>query len=328
MTDANTKQSLHDQRVSTNNKLSAPRLNRRRRSGYGHVVNFWLTGTVVALRLVQLFLLPLVLLPLNAAWGWILVPLVLKTTPFWSLIHETIHGTLFIRRVWNDRCGRVMAVLYGSPFALLKTGHLLHHRYSRTLRERGEFYDATKTTWAKVAPVYYLRLLGGLYAMEVASVLLALLPASALRRVAHKVDSPDKVAGLLLERIAENRVLRQFRIDAVAIIVVYTGAFTSYGGNFWMLLAALTGQAVVVSLSDNAYHYGSKLDAPLEAMNLQLPRPLEAFALNFNLHDIHHRHPGLHWFELRRKFMIEGSHYHLGWFSAATRQLHGPIKKI
>ncbi|MDH6129718.1 hypothetical protein [Kitasatospora sp. GP82] len=61
-------------------------------------------------------------------------------------------------------------------------------------------------------------------------------------------------------------------------------------------------------------------------MNLRLPRPLEAFALNFNLHDVHHRHPGLRWFELRDTFVVDDGRYHLGWFSAAARQLRGPIK--
>ncbi|WKU43319.1 fatty acid desaturase [Streptomyces sp. VNUA116] len=131
-----------------------------------------------------------------------------------------------------------------------RTANLLHHRYSRTPRERTEVYDARTTTWAKAAPGYYARL-----------------PA-----------------------------------------------------------AALAGRALVVSLQDNAYHYATPLDAPLQAMNLRLPRPLEAFALGFNLHGVHHRHPGLPWSALRARFAREGGRYDLGWTPAVARQLRGPVR--
>lgn len=289
-------------------------------------VNTWLLGAVVVLSLGQLFLLPLVLLPASASWGWALVTLPLMTTPFWSLVHEAIHGTLHPSRVRNDLSGRVLSVLYGAPFVLLKTGHLLHHRYSRTRRERVEIYDPARTSWARAAPAYYLRLFCGLYLLEVASVVLAALPARTLRALARRADSPDTVAGLLFERIAAGRNRSQFRLDALAVVVVYTSALLTYGAHFWMLLLAMFWRAVVVSVLDNAYHYGTTVDAPLEAMNLRLPMALERFALSFNLHDVHHRHPGLRWYELRPAFLAEGSPYHLGWFAATARQVRGPIK--
>ncbi|MFC9993932.1 fatty acid desaturase [Nocardia sp. NPDC127526] len=288
-------------------------------------VSLWLAATAIALGLLQLFALPLILLPRTVSWGWLLVPLVLSTTPFWSVVHESIHGTLTARRGLNDRCGRVLAVLYGSPFTLLKTGHLLHHRYSRT-RERTEIYDPASSTWARSAPGYYLRLLGGLYLLEVVAILLAAFPAAALRRLARRLDSPDTVSGPLFERLAQPKVLRQFRVDAAAIVVLHAAALAAYGAHAWMLLAAIGGRAVIISVSDNAYHYGTDLDAPLEALNLRLPRVLERFALNFNLHGVHHRHPGLRWYELRAAFLAEGGRYDLGWFGAAARQLRGPIK--
>jgi fatty acid desaturase len=282
-------------------------------------------GGVGVLSACQLFVLPLWLLPANQAWGWALLSVPLMTTPFWSLVHEAIHGTLAVSRTRNDRFGRALAVLYGAPFILLKTGHLLHHRFSRTPRERVEIYNPTETTWAKAAPVYYLRLVFGLYLLEVASIALALLPAAVLRRLAVRAESPNTVAGLLLDRVAADRNRGQFRWDAALIVVLYALAFLAYGGHAWMLALAIAGRAVVVSISDNAYHYGTKLDAPLEAMNLRLSRPLERFALSFNLHDVHHRHPGLRWYELRGQFLAEGSPYHLGWFRAAARQFNGPI---
>ncbi|WP_306356943.1 MULTISPECIES: fatty acid desaturase [unclassified Nocardia] len=288
-------------------------------------VNRWLIGIATALGLFQLVVLPLVLLPHDPAWGWTLLVPMLLTTPFWSLIHEAVHGTLLERRARNDGCGRALAVLYGSPFALLKAGHLLHHRYSRT-RERTEIYDPATSSWAKAAPGYYLRLFGGLYLLEVAAVLLAALPAPLLRGLARRLDAPDSVSGPLFERIAQAEQLTRFRTDAVAIVALHTAALLAYGEHAWMLLAALGGRALIISVSDNAYHYGTDLDAPLEAMNLRLCRPLERLALNFSLHGVHHRHPGLRWYELRDRFVAEGAHYDLGWTAAAARQLRGPIE--
>ncbi len=287
-------------------------------------IGSWLTAVAVVLNLLQLFALPLLLLPRDPAWGWALLPSALLTTTFWSVIHEAVHGNLHHRRSLNDRHGRVLAVLYGSPFALLKTGHLLHHRYSRT-RERAEVYDLATSSWAKAAPGYYLRLFGGLYLLEVAAVVLAALPAGAVRRFGRAADGPDTVAGPLLERVAQVEVFRQFRIDAAAITVLHGAAFVAYGSHWWMLLAALAGRGVIVSLSDNAYHYGTDLDEPLEALNLKLPASLEILALSFNLHGMHHRRPGLRWYELRPAFDAEGGRYHSGWFRAVARQIRGPI---
>jgi fatty acid desaturase len=286
-------------------------------------INGWLIGTALALGTVQLFAVPLILLPRDPAWGWSLLIPVLLTTPFWSLIHEAVHGTLIRERRRNDLCGRALAVLYGSPFAMLKAGHLLHHRYSRT-RERTEIYDPATSSWFRTAPGYYVRLCGGLYLLEIVALPLAVLPGSMVRGLGRRVDAPDSVAGPLFDRLAQPTVLRQFRTDAAAIVLLYAAAFLAYGGYGWMLLAALGGRAVIISVSDNAYHYGTDLDAPLDALNLRLPRPLEHAALNFNLHGVHHRHPGVRWYELREKFLAEGRTYDLGWATAAARQFRGP----
>lgn len=283
-----------------------------------------LIGAALGGLCLQLAVLPSFLLSMDPAWGWLLVPMALLTTPFWSLIHESIHGSLLRNRNWNDRIGRVLAIGYGAPFVLLKTGHLLHHRYSRTRRERTEIYDPATTRWGAVAPGYYLRLLGGLYLAEFVSVLLVVAPRRLWRYLARRLDSPDTVTGMLLESIGR-RHLRQFRTDGMAVILVYGAAGLLYGRHAWMLAVALAARALLISIADNAYHYGTRLDAPMEAMNLKLPRPLETFILAFNLHSVHHRHPGLPWHELRAAFAADDDQFHLGWFTAAARQLGGPI---
>lgn len=267
--------------------------------------------------LLQLYAIPLAHLP-----GWLLIPLVLTSTHLWSILHESIHGSLLRDRVWNDRLGRALAVGYGAPFILLKSGHLLHHRFSRTPRERTEVYDAG--SWSSHAPAYYLRLFGGLYLAEVASVVLALAPKRLWHRLRRVLDTPETVTALLFDAITGRR-LGQFRLDAVLIVLVHAGAFLAYGKHWWMLILALAGRAFLVSVADNAYHYGTALDEPLEAMNLRLPRPLESFVLAFNLHGIHHRYPGLAWHSLRGAFLADGGQFDMGWWRAVARQVRGPI---
>ena len=283
-----------------------------------------LVAAAAGLLALQLFALPLALLPRHAGWGWLLVPLALTNTPLWSLTHESIHGSLIRDRGVNDRLGRTLAIAYGAPFALLKTGHLLHHRFSRTPRERTEVYDPAVTTWWRRAPAYYVRLLGGLYLAEVSSVLLSVVPRAGWRALARRLDSPSTVSAQLFETVAARR-LAEFRVDAALIVLVYGAGFAAYGPYWWMLLAALGGRAVIVSVTDNAYHYGTALDAPLEAMNLRLPRALETFILAFNLHGVHHRYPGLAWHSLRAAFLADGGRFDRGWFAAVARQGAGPI---
>jgi fatty acid desaturase len=283
-----------------------------------------LVAFALGLLAVQLFVLPLGLLPHDPAWGWVLVPLALTNTPLWSLTHESIHGSLLRDRVVNDRLGRALGVGYGAPFALLKAGHLLHHRFSRTPRERTEVFDPASSSWLRAAPAYYVRLFGGLYLAEALSVLLLFVPRPGWLVLARRVDSPTSVSAQLVEMVATRR-LAAFRVDAAAIVAVYSAAFAAYGSHWWMLLAALGGRAFLISVADNAYHYGTELDAPLEAMNLRLPRALETFILAFNLHGVHHLYPGLAWHSLRGAFEAGGTGYDRGWFAAAGRQLGGPI---
>ncbi|WP_412745947.1 fatty acid desaturase [Krasilnikovia sp. MM14-A1004] len=283
-----------------------------------------LVAVAAAVTCGQLFVLPLWLLPRTTAWGWLLVPFALFTTPLWSLLHEAIHGSLLRDRTWNDRYGRALAVCYGAPFPLLKAGHLLHHRFSRTPRERTEVYDPARTSWGAHAPAYYLRLVGGLYLAEAASVILAPVPRRGWALLARHLDGPGTVTAMLLDSVAARR-LGTFRADAALIAGLYAAALVSYGTHGWMLVAALLARAFLVSVADNSYHYGTPLDEPLEAMNLRLPRPLETFVLAFNLHGVHHRHPGLAWPDLRRRFAAENDVFHLGWFGAVARQARGPI---
>src|SRR5687767_7554139 len=95
-------------------------------------------AAVVLLNSYQLFALPLLLLPSNAWWALTLLPLVALNLTLWALIHEAIHQNLPGGPQRNVLTGRFLSIVHGAPFRILQSGHLLHHRYNRTVRERAE----------------------------------------------------------------------------------------------------------------------------------------------------------------------------------------------
>jgi len=282
-------------------------------------------AAVVLLNVFQLFVLPLALLPASAAWAWSLLPLAAVNLTLWALIHEAIHHNLTHASRDDVSLGRLLSIIHGAPFRVLQIGHLFHHRYSRTVRERSEVYDPRHTSRGRAAIAYYFRLLGGLYVYEVLAAVLCLLPARVLVALRSRIGGPETVAGLILESLASPERLREVRVDASLIFALYAGSALAYGGYAWMLVALLSARAVVISLNDNVYHYRTPLEDVVYARDLDAPRVLSALMLNFNLHGAHHRNTRLTWRELRGATAAGESRNAQGWFSAILVQLEGPI---
>lgn len=274
-----------------------------------------------ALAASQLFMLLLPLTGAHPAWALLAA---LFTNSFWALVHEAIHGHLFATRHASERGGRLLAILYGAPFPLLRSGHLLHHAFSRTRRERTEVYDERATTRLSAAPRYYAQILGGLYLSEVlAGLLLALLPARAIRALAARLDGPDSVVGPMIAAQAEPANLRALRPDALAAWALLAAAFRLYGENWPWLAAALGVRALLISFFDNSYHYATALDNPKHAINMRAPHWLGLVLLNFNRHGTHHLHANLGWRALGR--IDDAVSPSVGMGYALLRQLKGPI---
>ena len=278
-----------------------------------------------ALQLGALFILPLLLLPYSAVWGWLLLPIVALTNPWWSFMHEAIHGVMFADKGFNRLAGRSHAILYGAPFDLLRWGHLLHHAYSRTPRERSEVYVAGRDCRWRVTLAYYFRLFGGLYLYEVIGGLLLLLPTAAIRRLTGRLAGPENLIGEMVDRVLVAEIRRDVRRDAIAILALYGLAFAAYGQAGWMLLLYLYGRGLLISLVDNAFHYGTPLDDVRFARNLSLPSPLSRLLLHFNLHGAHHARARVPWSDLPESHRQSGQGYQDEWFAAILRQFRGPI---
>jgi fatty acid desaturase len=278
-----------------------------------------------ALQLFQLLLLPAWLLPLDGAWGWLLLLPVLLSNGWWAFIHEAIHGTLSPDRDINRTMGRMQGILFGAGFDLLRWGHLLHHAMNRTRRDRSEVYEEGRRNRAAFTLEYYGRLLGGLYYFEVLWSLLLLAPRPWLLKLTARLAGPDNPIGPMADKLLSPATLAAVRRDALAILALYGTAFYLYGDHAWMLALAIAARALLISLMDNVFHYGTPLDDRLHAYDLALPRWASAIILNFNLHGTHHLHPGLSCWDLPAAHRARGGGYHGPLVPTLMAQFRGPI---
>jgi len=297
----------------------------QRRSGAPQAINCALALFYVTINVVQFFVLPLWLLPRDPRWGWLLLPIALLTNPFWSLIHEAIHDLLHSNKSVNLFIGRLLAVMFGSPFRILRLSHLLHHKLNRMPVEGTEYYDRDKGTRAAAAPGYYFQILLGLYLVEVISPLYFFLPRRWLERCRERYLPAQSVSSILMQNWLGAESLREIRCDGALTMTWMVLAFYSYGPQWPMLLAALTARGLLISFLDNVYHYETAVSDVFFAKNLKLAKPLSALLLNFNLHGIHHINPAISWIDLPRAFEAQGGKFHGGYFTTALSQLRGPI---
>jgi fatty acid desaturase len=296
-----------------------------RSGGVPSTLNFLLASFYIAANVFQFIILPVWLLSENQLWGLVLLPLALLTNPFWSLIHEAIHDLFHNNKVVNAFFGRLLGILFGSPFRILRMSHLLHHKLNRLPVEGTEYYDREKCTKAAASPGYFFQIFLGLYLVEVASPAFFLLPRKGLEKFRQRFLSAQSVSGMLMQIWLSRESLREIRIDGVLTIFWLSVAFYLYGRCWPMLLGALLARGFLISFLDNVYHYETPVGNIFFAKNLKLPTGLTTLFLNFNLHGIHHINPAISWVNLPHAFEVQGARYQGGFFAAAVRQLQGPI---
>ena len=288
-------------------------------------VNLCLAFFHGAVNLFQFVILPLWLLPKDVRWAWTLALLAVLTNPFWSLIHEAIHDLFHPNRTVNALAARLLAVLFGAPFRILRLSHLLHHKLNRLPVEGTEYYDKTKSSKAGAAPGYYFQFLLGLYFVEVLSALFFLLPRSWLTRFKERFLAPTSVGGILMQNWLGAEALREIRLDGLLTLALLSLSSYCYGERWPLLLAILGTRGFLISFLDNVYHYETPVGDVFYARNLRLSGALERLLLHFNLHGIHHLNPAIPWIALPEAFRSQTGTFAGGYFSAALRQLRGPI---
>ena len=296
-----------------------------RSRGIPTVINATLAIIYAGANVFQFFILPLWLLPKDIHWAWTVVPLALLTNPFWSLIHESIHDLFHPNRAVNAFAGRALAMLFGSPFRILRMSHLVHHKLNRLPVEGTEYFDRQKTSKAVAAPGYFFQILLGLYLVELISPLFFFLPRGVLRRFKERCLRPASVSALLMQNWLGDDALRDIRRDGLLTIGGLGLSFFAYGANWPVLLAILVVRGFLISFLDNVYHYETPVGDIFYAKNLRLAAPWSKLLLNFNLHGIHHINPAISWINLPQAFQVQNGEFQGGYFAAAWHQLRGPI---
>ncbi len=296
-----------------------------RSGGLPSALNCFLALCYIALNVFQFVILPLWLLPLAPVWAWSLLPLALLTNPFWSLIHEAIHDLFHSNKSVNGFIVRLLAVLFGSPFRILRLSHLLHHRLNRMPVEGTEYYDRDTRTKRAAAPGYFFQILLGLYLVEVVSPLYFFLPRKVLEQFCKRFLPAQSVSSILMQNWLGAESLREIRCDGLLSVLWLSLSFYLYGQFWLLLLASLLARGFLISFLDNVYHYETPVRDVFYAKNLRLPAALAKLLLNFNLHGIHHINPAISWINLPKAFDVEGAKFQGDYFAAALRQLHGPI---
>ena len=279
--------------------------------------------------LMAFFALPLLVRFGSAAWLWLLLPLTLVANGYWATLHEAIHGQLLVGAERNRRAGRVLAILWGSSFRLLRFGHLMHHRFNRHKLDRPDSYDPA-TTSALVARLrFFAEALGGLYVIEVLTPLLYLMPQRRVAALVRSLYSGDEAPMPRLRPLAEQALagpkgIAEIRQDALLAAALIGAALIAWGP-YWPAFAGfLLGRGLLVSFLDNVYHFRTPLDQVDYAYNLSLPRPLQHLFLNMNMHRVHHRRMHLPWWQLPAQFTQEREQFDAPLLRAALRQFTGP----
>lgn len=288
-------------------------------------LNLLLVSFYVLLQLFQFVMLPLWLLPIDSRWGLSLIPLALLTNSYWSLIHEAIHDLLHPNRAVNAGVGRLLSVMFGSPFRIVRPSHLLHHKLNRAPIEGTECYEPGKKSFLAAATGYYCQILFGLYFVELMSPLLFFLPRPLVRCVNERFVKPASVSGILMQSWTQEQALNEIRTDGALIILWFGLSFYCYGSHWPLLVFVLAARGFLISFLDNVYHYRTPVNDIFYANNLWLPNLFQSALLNFNLHGIHHRNPSMPWSRLPVVFREQRQVFHGNYFTAAARQLAGPV---
>jgi fatty acid desaturase len=290
-------------------------------------LNVGLCAAALGLSVTALLIVPLLLLPQAPLAAAAIAIAAALLTPFHAaLLHEAIHGKLMKGERANRMAGRLLAICFGVAFEVVRYGHLAHHRFNRHALDRPDVLKGDATLPARFG--YFANLLGGVYAVELLSTLMSLLPRRVLIARIGRLTRGDEASALAVVRgmqraVADARLTRA-RVDCLAVLALYGVAFWLYGAAWPLLLASILIRGLIISLFDNAPHYGTPPVIHAPVFNLSLPAWARAVMLNQNLHGLHHRRPGLPWHALPAAFAADGIRYDGTFAQAVLRQFNGP----
>lgn len=285
--------------------------------------NAALIAGIVAFHLLMLLALPFLLA--HSLWWAMLIPaLAFVHSTHWGLIHEGIHKLLNPDLATNERQSRLLGVLMGASFHVLRFGHLMHHKLNRDWHSE---WVSERNLVNRVR--YYGHLFFGLYGSEVlTSILVAVLPKERAIRLARRTalkHHPDvAIAG---ERFFYTRGhARLVRQDMAMSALLFAAAAWHFGAFWPFLLAFVAVRGLVISFMDNIYHYGTAEDNSKAGKELVLPAFYSRLLLHGNFHETHHLNPDVPWTRLPDCHNAQGRVFAGNFSEHGLLQFGGPLQ--
>ncbi|MBV9570257.1 MAG: fatty acid desaturase [Alphaproteobacteria bacterium] len=290
----------------------------------GNSVNVVLLGGVAFVAALQLHLLPLS----GQMPAMTIVLLAALTAPLhYGLMHETMHGHLFGHEPTDRAIGRALGIVLGLPWETMRFGHLAHHSMNRHTFDRPEVLEPDRARLPATG-VYYFKLIVGHAVSYALMPLPALFPVSTTGRVLGLMGSGpgvDQLRNRALVTFTNPKRRNAIRFDIAAIFALFGFAFWAWGASWPVFAGCVVARWSVLSLLDNAPHYGMPLESGLDARNTSLPAVARLLVMNGNYHGTHHRNPQLRWHELPRAFEHSGALPEGNWLAAVARQFRGLV---
>jgi fatty acid desaturase len=293
----------------------------------GNVVNAGLLAVAGSIAILQYGALPL-LVHLSRAEAFFFVVVVAAATPLhYGLMHETMHGHLFGDEKVDRAIGRILGIALGLPWETTRFGHLAHHSQNRHSFDRPEALRPGQARFP-AALVYYSKLLIGHALSYALAPLAVLLPVGTTGPILQWMDSEqgsEPVRAAALRTFTNVRRRNAIRFDLAAIAAMFVVAIWLWGSAWPIFACCIAARWSMLSLLDNAPHYGMPLDSGLDARNTSIPFLAGVLVMNGNYHGTHHHAPQLRWHELPDAFARSGATPEGNWLAALLRQFRGPM---
>lgn len=208
-----------------------------------------------------------------------------------AVIHEAEHDKLHPDPARNLALGRLAATMFPGSFAFMRAAHLAHHRNNRADVELVDYVLPGQSRVGKALQYYFLVTGGVWLGVPALSLLLALLPDSAVERPGGRLPAG---AVSYLRSIATARP-STVRRELLGVVIFWGIVAWLFDLHLLPTLAAYALFAFSWSSQQYIYHVRTPRHLVEGAWNLRLWRPVELLYLRFNHHLAHHRDVSAPW---------------------------------
>jgi fatty acid desaturase len=122
-------------------------------------------------------------------------------------------------------------------------------------------------------------------------------------------------------------MVQTIQLDAFLCVGFFVAQIYMNRMDLWPVLILFLWRGFIVSMYDNAYHYGTDPHDVQAANNLSVPGFLRPVILHHNLHRLHHRYPTASWATLREFEKRDGETFDAPLVKMFFSQLRGPVRR-